>query len=489
MDGTAEGARSRKRRTHLRRNVLIALGIVFGIALAGGGILALHIQGFHRRLASECDKALDAIRKAGHPATIEELQDWYGQIPDEENAAPIYLEAFSKIVWDEEEMEEHPAVEGGLNLDAWETISDEDAQFGLAWIEKNREAIQLLHKASSFVQCRYPLDSELWPLVSASLGRSQDALRAARLLGVDAALHTEGLRGESTAAPARAAVRSIASLLALGRSLSAEPHMISHLLRGTILVIAIRSLERILSQTEIDDEGILTLLSFLDESALHEGIARSVIAERCISSRLYELPSNDLHKWLSDGEPTLGWRFSMMVARIHGWPQKEQLRYLGLSLELQELCELPFPERLDALAEFEEHLLDDSGTDVGHFRSLTKLMLQPHLKVCVRLGECIAKLRCARTALAIERYRAARGALPDDLTALVPEFLDSIPVSPYDRSPLRYRTLERGFSVWAAWDPPRRAPEIKITYAAGQEPPPDPAREGLPPGIIFSVKR
>ena len=56
----------------------------------------------------------------------------------------------------------------------------------------------------------------------------------------------------------------------------------------------------------------------------------------------------------------------------------------------------------------------------------------------VRIYREIARLRCAATACAVERYRLKHGKLPKDLNALVPEFMNKVPIDPFDGKPLRY---------------------------------------------------
>ena len=53
-----------------------------------------------------------------------------------------------------------------------------------------------------------------------------------------------------------------------------------------------------------------------------------------------------------------------------------------------------------------------------------------------------AHLDLARTALAIERYRLATGAVPSELDELVPEHLQEMPLDPFDGRPIRYRRTE-----------------------------------------------
>jgi len=48
------------------------------------------------------------------------------------------------------------------------------------------------------------------------------------------------------------------------------------------------------------------------------------------------------------------------------------------------------------------------------------------------------QLQATRTILALRAYQLTRGNLPVDLSALVPEFLDAVPVDDFDGQPLRY---------------------------------------------------
>ena len=74
----------------------------------------------------------------------------------------------------------------------------------------------------------------------------------------------------------------------------------------------------------------------------------------------------------------------------------------------------------------------------------------PHLSMAVTIElRSIAGLRAARIGLAVERYRLAAGKLPDNLTELVPVYLESNPKDPFDGNQMRYRKLETGFVVYS----------------------------------------
>ena len=56
----------------------------------------------------------------------------------------------------------------------------------------------------------------------------------------------------------------------------------------------------------------------------------------------------------------------------------------------------------------------------------------------------MSQLQCTETALAIERYRFKYNSLPDSLDVLVPEFIDTVYLDPFDGKPLRYFLRDTG---------------------------------------------
>jgi hypothetical protein len=60
------------------------------------------------------------------------------------------------------------------------------------------------------------------------------------------------------------------------------------------------------------------------------------------------------------------------------------------------------------------------------------------LEYYVRTLRIIALLRCAKSACAVKLYQAKYRKLPEELEELVPEFMPSVPLDPFDGKPLRY---------------------------------------------------
>ena len=85
-------------------------------------------------------------------------------------------------------------------------------------------------------------------------------------------------------------------------------------------------------------------------------------------------------------------------------------------------------------------------------------------------------------AMAVERYRLARGVLPMSLDDLVPKYLACVPHDPYTGRDVRYKKLEAGFVVYCLGEDGR-------DDGGREEPPPDRQVAGQTYDITFTVDR
>jgi hypothetical protein len=79
-----------------------------------------------------------------------------------------------------------------------------------------------------------------------------------------------------------------------------------------------------------------------------------------------------------------------------------------------------------------------------------RMMMPAVIPSLAKKSQADAQLQATRVILALRAYQLAHGSLPADLNALVPEFLDKVPVDDFDGQPLRY------------------SPERKIVYSVGK---------------------
>ena len=66
------------------------------VAAAIIAVIVLAFVGRQLYFRSKINAELDAIRKAGFPVTLQELNDYY-PVPQGENAADVYAQAFAKF--------------------------------------------------------------------------------------------------------------------------------------------------------------------------------------------------------------------------------------------------------------------------------------------------------------------------------------------------------------------------------------------------------
>jgi tetratricopeptide (TPR) repeat protein len=86
----------------------------------------------------------------------------------------------------------------------------------------------------------------------------------------------------------------------------------------------------------------------------------------------------------------------------------------------------------------------------GLFNRYERLVLPALVKAATRFAYGQASVDLARTAMALERCRLARGAFPDSLDALAPQFIAKVPHDAIRGQPLKYhRTPEGAFVLYS----------------------------------------
>ena len=120
------------------------------------------------------------------------------------------------------------------------------------------------------------------------------------------------------------------------------------------------------------------------------------------------------------------------------------LDYMATGIEASEL---PLGQRV---ARFRQ--IGDELQDMGFLRVLAKTLAPALSRVAELDLRFQADIDMARTAVAIERYRLTKGALPRDLATLVPDYLDQVPIDPFDGQPIRYRRTEPGYRLYSVFE-------------------------------------
>ena len=420
----------------LRRNLLRVGALMLAIALLAVGAFII----YRVVMANRVKERLDAIRAAGLPTTMAELDAWYPSVPDGENAGPIYEEAFLQLVTVEPEDDLYallPYVGVGPLPDPREPPDEATLSATAGHLKMNERALQLLHEAAAFDRCRYDVDLSVEAFTDAvDTGR---ATETARLLQLEAVHHAA--RGDTDAA-----VGSVLSLLKLGRSFEPAPEILPQLVRLACLGIARESVHHLIESSRLTDEQLSRLAVGFARSEDTGSMARAIVGERCFwnlmvtdHERVYaELPA------AKRGEA----RAQILVLELAGLWDSDYALALDEQQQLIELITGPLPQRPPGLAAW-------SSNPAGELKRLHMLqflwyLMKPTLyKLSVREMSAIAYGRAATAALAVERYRLEHGQLPASLGVMVPDYLEAVPLDPFDGEPLRYKVLADGYVVYS----------------------------------------
>ncbi len=401
----------RDRRLRWRTWHRIALVVLLLVGLTTVLVL-VHRNQLERRLA--------ALRAAGYPTSFAELAE-YNRIPaGAPNAANLYTRAFAAFVSpvDDGNMPSlGKATLPGRGVPLPETMSKAVTEC----LTANRACLSLLHEAGRIESCRYD-----WDYVDGSLPELPNFRKCVQLLQL-AAL-TQADQGHTDAA-----IAYIKDALRLSDSLRREPALINYLFRIGSSAIALGALERALSVTPFTDGQLQDLSEVLAGKAGQFELAEAIITERCLTIELARNPSRATG--LGPGRTVL------RLPGVRSTGLVDILDHMGKCIEA---ARLPLTERV---ARF--HQIGAELDQLSYVHVMVK-SVAPSLGRVVELDLRIhAHLDLARTALAVERYRRATGTVPDRLEQLMPQYLEQVPIDPFDGRPLRYRRTSPGYVLYS----------------------------------------
>ena len=386
------------------------------------------IYGIYRRaMSNQVQAKLDAIRAAGYPATLAELNDSYAYPPPgQSNAADIYLKAVAalQLPGDVNDLPiigqgDWPALNEPLPSDTTETLRN--------LLIADETTLKLLHEVAEIPHARYP--------TRISIVGTNDACgalrRCAGLLCVGALLEAEQQHTDEVD-------RNLRAAMAVGRSLRNEPLTVSQLVGHSIQYITATTMERVLNRASVTQDQIRQWQTWLERADSPVGMRRAIAGERCILSDVYHRNFSGV----PGGRATSGWSFFLdMIGMIDA----DHLVTLDTMTRMVEALEKPSHLALSDLAS-----LDAEVAALPRYRAThLKIMYPALLRACEIHAGGLAYFRAARMALAAERYRKTHGRLPNALGDVAPDFIETVPLDPFDGQPLRYRKLDTGFMVYS----------------------------------------
>ena len=384
-------------------------------------------------------------RAQGYPVSMAELEAWYEAIPPEENAVPDYVkvgEGWGRR-WRERKLREvgpDPmavapkgppllVVEGGsfprtgpLPEEQWEATSQywEEVTAATAADLKRvaREAKPGGWCEADFPR-REPGEADPWRARNLALELQLDALY------------------ESVQGNPEEAVEAVLAMFPIADLLGRNPLCMTDMSQQSVLIQAVEALEIVLNRSTVS-EGDLARLQEAFEAELPPFRPERVLAAGVIHLR--RLIADLLEAHLRAEGVELG--LLVLPARLAFPSDAEWMTLVCAHEEAKADDALP---SIKAGKPASRKLTDQDGANfaVAPIASSLNYLLGSYESQVIRLRMHMA---AARVALAVERYRRAHGGLPESLEALVPEWLEAVPVDELDPegSPLRYRQWADG---------------------------------------------
>lgn len=379
---------------------------------------------------------LEAIREAGYPVTFEELDEWYSIPLDEENVAYIILDAGG--YYNEPNEDKLLPVIGKAELPGRiESMSEETKQAISQFLVQNQKCLDLLHKTAGLEFGRYPIDFTLG--LGTQTFHLSEVRKYTQLLQLEAILAAENNTPD-------AAFHSIKSIFSVAGSMKKEPLLVSQYVHVACQSLGISSIEYTLNRTDFSDEQILELCVLLDKIEDSNGMFNGVLGERVFALDMLMHPNSmyfDINS--SNGSINL---FSLtpvlFLYRAAGLSESDSILFLDYTDDVIKAWEIPPYQRQEAAK-----ALDLKINNVPKKHILFHQVVPSFGRTIVNDIRKIARIRAARTALAIQRYRSKYNKLPDSIENVIPDYLDSVPLDPFDGQEIRYKKLNEGYVVYS----------------------------------------
>jgi len=413
--------------------------LVAGLTLFVAAVLLYVGWGIRSRSGLEAE--IERIRAAGDPLTLEEL--WPPEIdPPSENAALLYEQASN--LFDKGRFESS-AQSLGRDV-SWADPSEWSEETVAAvrqMVEQCDQALVLVRQAAHMERCRF--DPEWgWPPATPTyhLGMVRQAAWA---LCWSAALKLRDGDAASALEEARTAFLTT-------RALDGDRTVIAFLFKEAVMHMSLRVAESVLGEDPTPE----SVQAFLDDVEQAKATLRSHLVggykgERVVvltslaqvSGSEGILPAASRQVAPSQPRSPFAWLGQSFVRSM-------ALGYLDVVPRIVEIGRADWVEArplIDALetdaAEWESHPFRNRA------RVLVAMAVPGWIRTKREETKTEARLAVAQLAFALTLHKVDRGEYPDSLDALVPEFLERVPLDPFTSQPLQYRKDGGGFLIYS----------------------------------------
>ena len=351
------------------------------------------------------------------------------QVEDERNAAILYEKAFARLKADKSLASE----DSPLEADAPDLTGPAVTQL----LARHATTLRLLREAASMPGCRFEHDYA-HPSISMLLPELNGERTAANLLRLDA-------RHAAATRDPRRAVEDVNALFRLSRAAGSAPVAITGLVQMGIDRLGVHALAdvlpslgaRELAELRIGDPasiGRLARRSLQGEEAFGLSVFSDLASGGLTIQQIAGPPQRTAESDPSDLPP-----FPLLM-RVFVMPS-DMRAYQQYMESCQARAEQPFANTTDRDRE--------ATSAAAHHGLLTSIIVPALDRFLFQAAQAQAAHAAAYVGIAADRYRLDHGAFPSSLDALVPQYLDDLPLDPFDNAPLKFRLRGGDFLVYS----------------------------------------
>jgi hypothetical protein len=305
-----------------------------------------------------------------------------------------------------------------------------------AEILRAQPAIELARRMPEFPNGRYPIKvAPDW--ISTLLPHVQETRQVTYLLSLEGRLRAHNQDLDE-------ALHNVRATLYASRAIDNEPFLISQLVRIACDAVAVGLLERVLASGQASEKALSDLQKELEQQSRTPYFLNGMRGERAgmdhlldnvqrgeiTAAQFRQIQKQTASMTFNPSRPPRNeWLVELEAWRAYLNIRAERAQLLHLMNKIIELAKQPSWQGVYAI----EALVTEESKRSPRLSDMIGSMD----KLAFADARSVATLRTAYTAVAVERFRLAKGRWPNNLAELVPLYLDSVPLDPFDGQPLR----------------------------------------------------
>jgi len=410
--------------------------------LAIAAVILLPVIGLRLQLKWRLHRAIEALRESGMPVTYGDLYSQQGVIPDASNMVVALTNVMRRLPeLDQTELDLLPVIGMKPTPRPGVPWPGEMADATRNYLSAHREVFSEVRAAIAITNAWWwadynPEQWQRWGIVDAKSASSHLALEAAYL---------------AQAGNVEEAMRSVQAIFDLAERMYRDPILITHLVRGAIQRTALNQLEYVINCGRPSAGTLAQMQAVLKRQMDQVSLTRVYEGERVFFLEPAYFRSQRMVFGLAMAEPGPGTledyvqRVSVFGYRLSGLADQDILDGIHLIQDIAGRAGT-LPGQIDLEQNWAQLLSAGWGHGFHLWSEQTIMTSGPNF--LKRPIENHGLLRAADAALAVERYRRGHtGKLPESLDALVPEFLEAVPVEPRSDKPFELIKTADGFGI------------------------------------------